>query len=247
MQASPKLIKTLLRHEGTEKVGGTHVIYKDSEGYDTIGYGHRIKSKAELGRYKDGIDEATAKTLFKKDVEIAIQEAQKVIPNFDTYSTDRKEVFVNMMFNMGSKRLRGFKDMFHELRKGEETNWDMVSYHMHNSKWRKQVKGRATDLTSQVRDKEVTEEIAGGKTSKKRVSKERIAEEKSEATFFGDMQKEFEGSDYYKEKNMNVDSFEKMREDYQEATMRLHIDDISITPENTERALGIIKQERGEV
>jgi len=142
---SEKGVKTLSGHEGYKEF-----VYKDSVGNDTIGYGHLLtKDDKKTGRYKNGVSKQEALKLFRKDVKSAEKDAARIFPHFKNYSQDRKDAFINMTFNLGANRVR-FPNMIAELKKGKDTNWDEVGRHMHDSAWRKQVKGRAFDLIKTV-------------------------------------------------------------------------------------------------
>jgi len=142
---SEKGLRTLSNHEGYKES-----VYKDSVGKDTVGIGHLLtKEDKKTGRYKNGISYEDAVKLFREDVKIAEKEAARIFPHFKKYSQDRKDSFINMTFNLGANRVQ-FPSMFAELRKGKDTNWDEVGYHMYDSLWRKQVKGRAFDLIRMV-------------------------------------------------------------------------------------------------
>lgn len=68
-------IEWLKKMEGTIKEGDKHILYNDSQGYATIGYGHLVAKKKvkDLNEsvklpFKDGLTEDIATEQFKKDL-----------------------------------------------------------------------------------------------------------------------------------------------------------------------------------
>ena len=107
----------------------------------TLGYGRAIGT--------NGISKGEAEYLLKNDVEVAAQDARKYIGDtaFESLSTTRQAVLINMSFNLGINRLRGFKLLKQAILEGDfaEAKEQMLS-----SKWAKQVKGRAVRLADQM-------------------------------------------------------------------------------------------------
>ena len=69
----------------------------------TIGYGRAIGT--------NGISKSEAEHLLRNDVEVAASDARKYLGDtaFESLSVERQAVLVNMAFNLGINRLRGFK------------------------------------------------------------------------------------------------------------------------------------------
>ena len=131
-----EMVKQLKRHEG--KV--LHE-YKDHLGYSTIGYGRLIQEG--MG----GITEAEAEYLLMNDMSKFIKDAEK----FDWFAglnAPRKAVIVNMLFNLGLTRFNRFLKFKQALAEGDHLT---ASREMLDSKWAKQVKGRAKELSEQMR------------------------------------------------------------------------------------------------
>lgn len=130
-----RLWKQLQRHEGwREKV------YKDSEGILTIGWGRNVEQK--------GISQAEGGILLNNDIADSESECKKRFPFFSDLNDIRQEVLVNMMFNLGWPRLKGFKRMIAAL---EEADYELAAAEMLDSKWHTQVKSRAEELATQMR------------------------------------------------------------------------------------------------
>jgi len=60
----------------------------------------------------------------------------------------RREVLINMRFNLGMSRLMGFVKMWQAI---DDENWEAASKEMLDSLWAKQVGSRATELAEQMR------------------------------------------------------------------------------------------------
>jgi len=131
-----KLIHQLKKHEGLKLSA-----YEDTEGYITIGYGRMIDERIG-GR----ISEQEAEFLLMNDIQKTMEEAK----GFDFYEKldpVRKGVVVNMLFNMGMPRFKTFVKFQQALVDGD---YQKAADEMLNSKWAKQVKGRAVELSKQM-------------------------------------------------------------------------------------------------
>jgi len=127
-----RLEKQLKRHEGFR--GDP---YKDSEGNWTIGYGYLLP-----------LTKPHARVLLGKRIKDAEQECRRRFHFFDGLNSARQEVLVNMMFNLGWPRLKKFVKMIVAL---EEKDYEMAGAEMLDSRWHRQVKGRAKELAEQMR------------------------------------------------------------------------------------------------
>lgn len=137
-----KLIKQIKRHEGNVMSNGKHEPYEDHLGYLTIGYGRLIDPEI-----KGGISESEAEMLLMNDL-VAFMDAAKSYSWYDSLDDVRKAVIVNMLFNLGQPRFNKFVAM-HEALKAQ--NYATAAAEMLDSRWAKQVKGRATELAEQMR------------------------------------------------------------------------------------------------
>lgn len=124
----------LKRHEGYRTT-----IYVDSLGVETIGYGHNLHKPLT----KSSIDH-----IFADDVADATNDCLHNFPWFPELSEARQWVLINMCFNMGIKRLLGFKKFLTAVAMGE---YDKAADEMLDSLWSKQVKGRAFELAAIMR------------------------------------------------------------------------------------------------
>lgn len=86
--------------------------------------------------------------LLANDIEQAEADASRVFFNFEDLSDARKQALVNLAFNLGYGRLSGFRKMIHAV---EHEEWDTAARELLDSKYAKQVKGRAVELAEMLR------------------------------------------------------------------------------------------------
>jgi lysozyme len=122
----------LKRHEGVR----SHV-YLCSAGYETIGVGRNI-SKSGLGMSADEVD-----YLLENDIERVIKELSSEYPWFKDLDDVRKDAMIDISFNLGATRLRGFKRALAAM---EVADYKTAAKEFLDSKWSRDVKGRATEL-----------------------------------------------------------------------------------------------------
>jgi len=130
-----KLAEQLTRHEGLRLKP-----YKDTVGKTTIGVGRNLD---DVGITKD-----EALMLLKRDMQIARDELLFAFPAFNSMSDARLDVLVNMVFNMGITRFKKFKNTIAAL---VEHDYSLAADEMLDSRWARQVKGRAIELSEQMR------------------------------------------------------------------------------------------------
>ena len=107
----------------------------------TIGYGRNLDAV--------GITEAEADIMLRADIEIAERGAQALVGNvWDQLSSPRQAVLINMTFNLGRTRLAAFKNFLAALRAAD---YDTAADEMLDSRWARQVGGRATRLSDAMR------------------------------------------------------------------------------------------------
>ena len=122
----------LKRHEGVK----SHV-YLCSAGYETIGVGRNI-SKSGMGLSEDEVN-----YLLENDIERVIKELSSEYPWFKDLDDVRKDAMIDISFNLGATRLRGFKRALAAM---EVADYKMAAKEFLDSKWSRDVKGRATEL-----------------------------------------------------------------------------------------------------
>lgn len=117
------------RHEGRRRLP-----YKDSRGILTIGIGRNLLK----GLSDDEIDH-----LFMNDLLEAEVAARKLVYVFDQLSENRKAVILNLAFNLGETRLRGFKKALEAI---NSFNYEEAAKELENSLWYSQVGYRSKEL-----------------------------------------------------------------------------------------------------
>ena len=123
-------------------------VYLDSLGIETIGFGRNLKHR--------GITEDEGTYLLNNDVKDFIDKVQVKFPWVLQLNEPRLWVLYNMAFNMGLSGLSTFKNT---LRAIEEGSYDVAADGMSNSRWAKQVKRRAVQLSEQMRTGEWPKEL----------------------------------------------------------------------------------------
>ena len=139
-------------------------VYKDTLGIDTNGIGRNLEdrgiSKEELDWmdipsidhvYEWGITEADAVYLATNDVQIVEEELVRAHPCVDRLDSVRQLILIDMAFNMGVPRLCKFKKMWAAV---EAEDFPTAAKEMLDSRWAKQVKGRATKLANAMHNGE---------------------------------------------------------------------------------------------
>ena len=127
-----KLLEMLKRHEGVR----SHV-YLCSAGYETIGVGRNI-SKSGMGLSDDEVN-----YLLENDIVRVIKELSSEYPWFKDLDDVRKDAMIDISFNLGATRLRGFRRALAAM---EVADYKMAAKEFLDSKWSRDVKGRATEL-----------------------------------------------------------------------------------------------------
>ena len=157
---SEVFVNKLIAHEGLRLA-----VYKDSLGIDTIGIGRNLVGRGITDEeldwmdipnmdaiYEHGITEADAMYLAKNDIAIVEDElcrAHECVADLDAV---RQLVVMDMAFNMGVPRLCKFKKMWAAIHEGD---FATASVEMLDSRWAKQVKGRAIKLSEAMKSGEL--------------------------------------------------------------------------------------------
>lgn len=133
-----EFLEQLTRHEGYRRSA-----YQDTNGYWTIGIGRMIDKKLNGGLTKE-----EAQYLLQNDLDRCATELDAKIPWWQTLSTNRRYVLLNMCFNLGISKLLTFKNTLKMVQDGK---YDDAAKGMLNSLWAKQVGNRAKELAEQMR------------------------------------------------------------------------------------------------
>jgi len=115
--------------------------YIDTVGKITIGVGRNLDDV--------GISEDEALYLLENDIKRAKEEAVEIFGSvWYNLSEIRRAVIIDMLFNLGKPRFLTFKKFIQAVK---NSDFKTASKEMLNSKWAKQVKGRAERLAYTMR------------------------------------------------------------------------------------------------
>jgi len=139
-----------LRKELEVDEGVKYEIYNDHLGYPTFGIGHLVlDTDPEYGEeVGTPVSEDRVAEAFDKDVEIVIDDCERLYPDFDELPEECKLIIANMMFNMGRPRLSKFKGMKAGV---DSQDWNKAADEMIDSAWYRQVPNRAGRLVKRMR------------------------------------------------------------------------------------------------
>lgn len=129
------LIEQLKRQEGFSARP-----YRDTVGKLTIGWGRNLDDV--------GVSSVEAEFLLRNDIFAVDTELARRLPWTNALDESRRNVLVNMAFNMGFNGLLGFVNTLLAV---EEERYDDAAKGMLASKWAKQVGNRAVELAEQMR------------------------------------------------------------------------------------------------
>lgn len=115
--------------------------YKDSVGKLTIGVGRNLDDK--------GLSKAEINILLNNDINDSEADLDRTFPWWRQLSDNRQRVLLNMCFNLGIKRLAGFKNMLKDV---QNDLFDRVAVEMLDSLWARQVGGRAVRLAKMMKN-----------------------------------------------------------------------------------------------
>jgi lysozyme len=134
------LTEQLRRHEGVMK----HA-YKDHLGYLTIGVGRLCDPQfPNSGLSDDEID-----YLLTNDINTCIKELGSSFHWFGLLSSARQRAMINLAFNLGIPRLKGFKNALAAM---EREDYVTAANEFMDSKWAGQVGSRAIEVTEMIRN-----------------------------------------------------------------------------------------------
>ena len=123
------ITRLLIKHEGMRLKP-----YRDTVGKLTIGVGRNLDDV--------GISEEEAILLLTHDIDLCEKQLSN-LPWYHDLSHVRKDVLIDMVFNMGFRGMLSFKRMIIAI---ENHNWTDAATQMLDSKWAVQVGRRAREL-----------------------------------------------------------------------------------------------------
>lgn len=129
------LLDRIIKHEGLRLKP-----YRCTAGKLTIGVGRNLED--------NGITEAEALVLLGNDLERCHIECINAFPWYAELDETRQGIVLEMCFNLGLNRLKGFKKMLAAL---ALKNYTLASQEMMTSAWASQVGGRARTLADSMK------------------------------------------------------------------------------------------------
>ena len=132
-----ELIEMLRRHEGVRDK-----VYLCSAGYETIGVGRNI-SEDGLGLSEDEID-----YLLNNDIKRVREDLTEEYYWFAGLNDARQDAMIDLSFNLGQTRLRGFVKALEAMSREEFEN---AADEFMDSRWSEQVGDRAVEVTEIIR------------------------------------------------------------------------------------------------
>ena len=128
------LLSSVIVHEGFSRY-----IYLDSVGVRTVGFGRNLDDR--------GISREEAEMLLLNDLETSTEEAKK-FEFYENLTSNRQDVIVEMIFNLGLTRFKKFKKTIGYI---NQANHSAAADEMLDSKWADQVGQRAITLSNKFR------------------------------------------------------------------------------------------------
>ena len=151
--------KKALMEEIAEHEGKVLHCYECSEGYKTIGVGHKVletdpeDALLVFGAYDAGIPtlqtitEDRCQELFNQDIESAIDGCKRIYKNWDSFPEEFQHILINMCFQLGATGLSKFKNM---NAAAEDMAYGQVALEMEDSRWARQTPNRMKSLQKRV-------------------------------------------------------------------------------------------------
>jgi lysozyme len=126
-------------------------VYLDHLGYPTFGIGHLIVEDDPEEQMGVGfpVSEDRIIEAFEKDIQTVLDDCEICFEGWENFPEEAKQVFANMMFNMGRTRLSKFKNM---IKAAEEGAWHQAAVEGRDSRWYNQVTNRAERLMSRLQN-----------------------------------------------------------------------------------------------
>jgi len=130
-----KLIESIKKHEGY--VG---IVYKDSLGIDTIGYGFAIKDLE--------LDADICDIILERKLSTLIDRINNKFSWYNYMPPEIKDVIVEMCYQMGVYGFSCFKKTIAYL---QDKKWEEASVEMLDSRWAEQTPNRANEMSKRVK------------------------------------------------------------------------------------------------
>lgn len=132
------LIEKLKQDEGSIELqtaynyfnNGRFIIYRDTLGFETIGYGHLVRQGED---YTQGLTVAGADALLRKDFDIAVRSAKSVAESYEMHiPRAAQEVLAQMTFQLGRPKTMQFRKFLTAL---SQNDYQKAAIELRDSAW----------------------------------------------------------------------------------------------------------------
>ena len=124
-------------------------IYKDTEGFATIGWGHKVVHE---DNFEDGktYTKEELQEVFDNDLRKALGLARQLMEENDVRDlpTTAQHTITEMCFQLGKSGVSKFRNMWKAL---QNRDFNMASLEMLDSKWNRQTPNRCKKLSDQMK------------------------------------------------------------------------------------------------
>ncbi|ENS0768012.1 glycoside hydrolase family protein [Escherichia coli] len=120
--------------------------YVDTEGYGTIGYGHKILD-SEIEKYKNGISAIDEDLLLAWDIDRTVKDVKTLGLDLPQ---DWQDFLVIMTFQLGLGGVKKFRKMLAAL---DRKDWKEAIRQAKDSLWHRQTPNRLDDMVKQLVNK----------------------------------------------------------------------------------------------
>ena len=135
-----------LKSEIQKEEGYRDVVYQDTLGFKTIGYGHLVKSHEKFIKDKK-YDRKVLNKIFDYDISIAVSDAKNLCKGIE--NNEVIEIITHMCFQLGRTKTAKFVKMFEAIRKKD---YYEAGNQMEDSLWaKKHTPRRARELAHKMR------------------------------------------------------------------------------------------------
>lgn len=148
------LKQRLINYEGTKEYQitrgyfkqGKFWMYKDTEGHETIGYGHKVL-QSEQEKFKSGIIPMDADLLLAWDIDRTKKDVKTLGL---TLPKDWEDFMIIMVFQLGLAGTKNFRKMIAALK---VQNYKEAIRQAKDSLWYRQTPNRLNDMVNQLTNK----------------------------------------------------------------------------------------------
>jgi GH24 family phage-related lysozyme (muramidase) len=147
------------QHIRTREGGLKRKIYIDTEGYATVGIGHKLPDSYKSQEGQSPFSDSELNNFFEADIAQATANAQHNVSSFNTLTVPQQGGLINQAFQLGRTGQSKFKNMIKAINEGNMTEAGAQAL---DSKWNDQTPKRSTDLSRVLQGQETKMEYNRG-------------------------------------------------------------------------------------